>query len=115
MIRRLFIKTSSDSLAVSTMSGGNQQKVVIARCLSTKPKLLICDEPTRGIDEGAKQEIYALLDSFVRDGGAVLMVSSEAPEVLQLSDRIAIFKKGRLSQMLPTAGASQEILLHASS
>lgn len=115
MIRRLFIKTSSDSLAVSTMSGGNQQKVVIARCLSTKPKLLICDEPTRGIDEGAKQEIYALLDSFVRDGGAVLLVSSEAPEVLQLSDRIAIFKKGRLSQLLPTSGASQEILLHASS
>ncbi|WP_176053190.1 sugar ABC transporter ATP-binding protein [Paraburkholderia caribensis] len=115
MIRRLFIKTASDNLAVSTMSGGNQQKVVIARCLSTKPKLLICDEPTRGIDEGAKQEIYSLLDGFVRDGGAVLMVSSEAPEVLQLSDRIAIFKKGRLSQMLPTAGANQEMLLHAAS
>ena len=113
MIERLGIKTSSDVLAVSTMSGGNQQKVVIARCLSTCPKVLICDEPTRGIDEGAKQEIYALLDRFVRDGGAVLLVSSEAPEVLQLSDRIIVFRKGCVSKSMPVHAANQEVLLHA--
>ncbi|MGF6603075.1 putative xylitol transport system ATP-binding protein [Paraburkholderia sp. GAS448] len=115
MIRRLNIKTASDELAVSTMSGGNQQKVVLARCLSSHPKVLICDEPTRGIDEGAKQEIYTLLDRFVREGGAVLLVSSEAPEVLQLSDRIVVFKKGRINETLPGHSASQATLLHAAS
>jgi putative xylitol transport system ATP-binding protein len=115
MIRQLNIKTASDELPVSTMSGGNQQKVVLARCLSSRPKLLICDEPTRGIDEGAKQEIYTLLDRFVRSGGAVLLVSSEAPEVLQLSDRIVVFKKGRIKETLPGHSASQETLLHAAS
>ncbi|WP_175772463.1 sugar ABC transporter ATP-binding protein [Paraburkholderia phenazinium] len=115
MIRRLNIKTASDELAVSTMSGGNQQKVVLARCLSSRPKVLICDEPTRGIDEGAKQEIYTLLDRFVRSGGAVLLVSSEAPEVLQLSDRIVVFKKGRVKESLPGHSANQETLLHAAS
>jgi len=113
MIERLHIRTASDNLAVSTMSGGNQQKVVIARCLSTNPRLLICDEPTRGIDEGAKQEIYALLEQFARNGGAVLVVSSEAPEILQLSDRIVIFKKGRVNQELPGHSANQASLLHA--
>jgi putative xylitol transport system ATP-binding protein len=115
MIRQLNIKTASDELAVSTMSGGNQQKVVLARCLSSQPKVLICDEPTRGIDEGAKQEIYTLLDRFVRSGGAVLLVSSEAPEVLQLSDRIVVFKKGRINETFPGHSASQETLLHAAS
>jgi putative xylitol transport system ATP-binding protein len=115
MIRQLNIKTATDELPVSTMSGGNQQKVVLARCLSSRPKVLICDEPTRGIDEGAKQEIYTLLDHFVRSGGAVLLVSSEAPEVLQLSDRIVVFKKGRINETLPGHNASQETLLHAAS
>lgn len=115
MIRRLSIRSASDDLPVSTMSGGNQQKVVIARCLSTHPRLLICDEPTRGIDEGAKQEIYSLLDNFVREGGAVLLVSSEAPEILQLSDRIIVFKKGRVNQIFPGHSANQESLLHAAS
>jgi putative xylitol transport system ATP-binding protein len=115
MIERLQVRATSDELPVSTMSGGNQQKVVIARCLSTKPRVLICDEPTRGIDEGAKQEIYALLDQFVRNGGAVLLVSSEAPEVLQLSDRIIIFKKGRAVQTMKGESANQASLLHAAS
>ncbi|ACO78401.1 ABC transporter protein [Azotobacter vinelandii CA] len=97
MAQRLRIKTASLDLPVSSMSGGNQQKVVLAKCLSTEPVCLFCDEPTRGIDEGAKQEIYRLLDEFVRTGGAAIVVSSEAPEVLHLSDRIAIFKAGRLA------------------
>ncbi|MCS6474524.1 ATP-binding cassette domain-containing protein, partial [Burkholderia thailandensis] len=92
MVERLRIKAASLRMPVSAMSGGNQQKVVLAKCLSTEPVLLLCDEPTRGIDEGAKQEIYRLLDAFARDGGAVIVVSSEAPELLYLSDRIAVFK-----------------------
>lgn len=113
MIERLAIKTASDALPVATMSGGNQQKVVIARCLSTGPRLLICDEPTRGIDEGAKQEVYALLRRFAESGGAVLLVSSEAAEVLQLSDRIHIFRKGRVVRALEAQAANQQVLLHA--
>jgi putative xylitol transport system ATP-binding protein len=79
MISSQRIKTASSDLAVENLSGGNQQKVVFARCLTTEPKLLICDEPTRGIDEGAKQEIYSFLRRFAAEGNAVLVVSSEAP------------------------------------
>lgn len=115
MIGRIAIKTASARLPVSSMSGGNQQKVVLARCLSTRPICLLCDEPTRGIDEGAKEEVYSLLDEFVRDGGAVIVVSSEAPEILKLSDRIAIFKAGALVHQIDAATASQEELLHLAS
>lgn len=108
---KLMIKAASLNLSVESLSGGNQQKVVFARCLSTQPKLLICDEPTRGIDEGAKQEIYALMRSFANDGGAVLVVSSEAPEVLEVSDRIVIFKNGRTNGELARAAASQQVML----
>jgi putative xylitol transport system ATP-binding protein len=108
---KLRIKAASLNLSVESLSGGNQQKVVFARCLSAQPKLLICDEPTRGIDEGAKQEIYALMRSFASDGGAVLVVSSEAPEILEVSDRIVIFKNGRINGELPRAGASQQVML----
>lgn len=115
MITRLNIKTASQELAVSSMSGGNQQKVVLAKCLSTNPMLLLCDEPTRGIDEGAKQEIYKLLDQFVRAGGAVIVVSSESPELLYLSDRIVVFKGGRVVATRDDDNLSQETLLHLAS
>ncbi|CAM8774076.1 Rhamnose transport system ATP-binding protein [Burkholderia pseudomallei] len=115
MVERLRIKAASLRMPVSAMSGGNQQKVVLAKCLSTAPVLLLCDEPTRGIDEGAKQEIYRLLDAFARDGGAVIVVSSEAPELLYLSDRIAVFKGGRVAAVRPGDGATQESLLHLAS
>ncbi|MBV8619717.1 MAG: sugar ABC transporter ATP-binding protein [Curvibacter sp.] len=111
LLQRLRVKATSPRLRVSALSGGNQQKVVLARCLATQPQCLLCDEPTRGIDEGAKREIYAFLDAFARAGGAVLLVSSEAPEVLDLSDRIAIFKRGRLSALIPGHTATQESLL----
>lgn len=111
-IDRLRIKTASASLPVQSMSGGNQQKVAIARCLLVDPKLLIFDEPTRGIDEGSKQEIYQLIDDFARQGGAVIVVSSEAPEILQVSRRIAIFKAGRLVETVEGDSLSQENLLH---
>jgi putative xylitol transport system ATP-binding protein len=115
MMKRLAVRAADDRLAVGALSGGNQQKVVIARCLSSKPHLLICDEPTRGIDEGAKQEIYRLLEEFADAGGAVLVCSSEAPEVLQLCTRVVIFKKGRAANEILARDASQKVLLHAAS
>lgn len=115
LMQRLAVKAANDRLQVSALSGGNQQKVVIARCLSSDPGLLICDEPTRGIDEGAKQEIYRLLEDFAAAGGAVLVCSSEAPEVLRLSSRILIFKKGRLAAEVAAKGLTQKSLLHAAS
>ncbi|WP_420991951.1 sugar ABC transporter ATP-binding protein [Cupriavidus sp. 30B13] len=115
MVARMRIKTSSVSLPVSSMSGGNQQKVVLARCLSTEPSCLLCDEPTRGIDEGAKREVYRLLDDFVANGGAAVVVSSEAQEVLDVSDRIAIFKSGQLVTVIDGHTTTQEDLLHLAS
>lgn len=115
MVDSMHIKLASPDMAVSGLSGGNQQKVVLARCLATDPVCLLCDEPTRGIDEGAKREVYALLEQFTARGGAVLLVSSEAPEVLEVSDRIAIFKKGRLSTIVDARATTQEDLLHLAS
>ena len=109
------IKSASPNVPVETLSGGNQQKVVLARCLLTNPKLLICDEPTRGIDEGSKQEIYAFLRDFAAKGNGVLVVSSEAPEIMQLSDRIAIFKQGQLVNVIDGAEASQQTLMDLAS
>jgi putative xylitol transport system ATP-binding protein len=115
MVERMRIKTSSVSLPVSSMSGGNQQKVVLARCLSTEPTCLLCDEPTRGIDEGAKREVYKLLDDFVSKGGAAIVVSSEAQEILDVSDRVAIFKSGLLVTVIDGHTTTQEDLLHLAS
>ncbi|WP_417269200.1 sugar ABC transporter ATP-binding protein [Celeribacter sp.] len=115
MMKRLNVKAASDKMPVGALSGGNQQKVVIARCLSSEPSLLICDEPTRGIDEGAKQEIYRLLEDFTSSGGAVLVCSSEAPELLSLAQRIVIFKHGRIAGELDAKEASQKAMLHAAS
>lgn len=115
MVSRMRIKVSSTSLPVSVLSGGNQQKVVLARCFSTAPMLMLCDEPTRGIDEGAKREVYQLLDDFVHNGGAVLLVSSEAQEILDVSDRIAIFKSGQLVALIDGHSSTQEQLLHLAS
>lgn len=115
LMRRLSVRAAGDGLKAGALSGGNQQKVVVARCLASHPKVLICDEPTRGIDEGAKQEIYQLLRDFAADGGAVLVCSSEAPELLQLCGSIAIFKKGRLKRFVRAAQSDQRTLLHEAS
>ncbi|HET9606406.1 MAG TPA: sugar ABC transporter ATP-binding protein [Nitrospira sp.] len=115
MIRSQRIKTSSPALAVESLSGGNQQKVVFARCLTTNPRLLLCDDPTRGIDEGSKQEIYTFLRQFAAKGNAVVVVSSEAPEILQVSDRIAIFKKGRLAEIVDGRTTTQKALMELAS
>ncbi|WP_237565579.1 sugar ABC transporter ATP-binding protein [Ornithinimicrobium cavernae] len=96
---------------VQFLSGGNQQKVVLARWLSTNPRVMLMDEPTRGIDVGAKHAIYELMRQLAADGVAVLMVSSELPEVIGMSDRILVMHEGRLAGELP-AGSSEEEILH---
>jgi putative xylitol transport system ATP-binding protein len=102
-------------MPVRNLSGGNQQKVVLGRWLQVQPKILLLDEPTRGIDEGAKHEIYAFMSEFVDAGGAILLVSSEVDEVLGMSDRIAVFRRGRLEAELPNMKLSQGDLLHLAS
>jgi ABC-type sugar transport system ATPase subunit len=106
-IARLRIVTASFEEDVVKLSGGNQQKVVLARWLATMPKILIVDEPTRGIDVGAKAEIHELLRGLAREGVAVIVVSSELPEVLALSDRILVMRSGRIVADVPAASASE--------
>jgi ABC-type sugar transport system ATPase subunit len=108
---RLAVKAAGPGIAVGTLSGGNQQKVAIARWLARAPRVILLDEPTRGVDVGAKAEIYALIRRLAADGAAVLVISSELPELLQLSDRIAVMARGRIAGVVPAAGATEESLL----
>ncbi|MDF0514880.1 sugar ABC transporter ATP-binding protein [Agromyces sp. H3Y2-19a] len=110
-VERLRIKTPSTAQLVQNLSGGNQQKVVIAKWLVKDCDVLIFDEPTRGIDVGAKEEIYVLLRRLADEGKAIVMISSELPEVLRLSDRIAVMAEGRLTAVLDNAEATQENLM----
>ena len=110
-ISRLRIRTPSSEQLVGKLSGGNQQKVVLARWLATRPKLLVLDEPTRGVDVGAKAEIYAIIDELAHSGVAVLVVSSELPEVLGLADRISVMAGGRIVGELARAEATEEAIL----
>lgn len=107
------IKTPSINQTINLLSGGNQQKVAIAKGLMTQPKLLILDEPTRGVDVGAKKEIYQLINQFKQDGLSVIIVSSEMPEILGISDRILVMYEGRLTGHYTREQASQEILMAA--
>ncbi|NMA99684.1 MAG: sugar ABC transporter ATP-binding protein, partial [Phyllobacteriaceae bacterium] len=109
-ISQLAIKTPSDTQEARLLSGGNQQKVVIAKWLLRDCDILIFDEPTRGIDVGAKSEIYKLLNALAAEGKAIIVISSELPEVLRLSHRIAVMCEGRLTGILP-GGASQEEIM----
>ena len=109
-IRQLAIKTPSDTQEARLLSGGNQQKVVIAKWLLRDCPILIFDEPTRGIDVGAKSEIYKLLNALAAQGRAIIVISSELPEILRLSHRIAVMCEGRLTGFLP-GGASQEEIM----
>jgi ribose transport system ATP-binding protein len=109
---RLTIKTPSVRQTTKFLSGGNQQKVVIAKWLVKDCDILIFDEPTRGIDVGAKEEIYALLNSLAQQGKAIIMISSELPEVLRMSHRIVVMTEGRVSGILSTAEATQESVMH---
>ena len=98
--QRLDIKAPSVKAEVGTLSGGNQQKVVLAKWLSMRPKVIIFDEPTRGIDVGAKHEIYEIMRALANSGVAVLMISSDMEEVIGVSDRIAVMQEGRISGFL---------------
>ena len=95
-IARLHIRTASPVLPIASLSGGNQQKAVISKMLEPKPRVLILDEPTRGVDVGAKYEIYRLMFALVQRGVSIIMVSSELPEVLGISDRVLVIGEGQL-------------------
>jgi ABC-type sugar transport system ATPase subunit len=112
-IQRLRIKTPSPATEVNNLSGGNQQKVALAKSLLTEPKVVLMDEPTRGIDVGAKAEIYGLINRLARSGAGILMVSSEMPELLAMCDRILVLCEGRLTAELSREEATQERILHA--
>lgn len=114
-VGRFSIKIASPKQPVQSLSGGNQQKVVFARCVDTNPSVLICDEPTRGVDEGAKREIYTFLSSFTKAGNAVLMISSEIPEILGNADRVLVFHRGCLAGEVAGSEATQETLVHMAS
>ncbi|QJU55693.1 sugar ABC transporter ATP-binding protein [Herbiconiux sp. KACC 21604] len=111
--KRLQVKTGSQEFPVSTLSGGNQQKVVLAKWLATEPKLIIVDEPTRGIDVGTKAEVHRLLSDLAGRGIAVLMISSELPEVLGMADRVLVMHEGRITAELSRAEATAERVMHA--
>ncbi len=113
-INELSIKTPNFNSVVNTLSGGNQQKVVVAKALMIEPKVLILDEPTRGIDVGAKYEIYKLINSLVEQGMAIIMISSEMEEILGMSDRILTMNGGRITGEFNISEATQEKLMLAS-
>jgi rhamnose transport system ATP-binding protein len=108
---RLQVKAGSMTEPVKTLSGGNQQKVSLARWLATNPKVLILDEPTQGIDVGAKAEIHQQMGELAKAGMAILMISSELPEVLGMSDRIAVMHEGKIVRIVPRSEATQEGIL----
>lgn len=110
-IKSLSIKCRDCNQKAKALSGGNQQKVVIAKWLATKPKILIMDEPTRGIDVGSKNQIYALINDLAKQGIGIIMISSELPEVLQVANNIVVFAAGRITGELENKELTQDILL----
>ena len=111
MIARYSIKIGGMDDGILTLSGGNQQKVVIAKWIGNDPEILLCDEPTRGIDVGAKAEVYAILRDIAKEGIGVLLVSSELPELLALCDRILVMHEGRLTGEVSREEASEELIM----
>ena len=112
MIEKFRIKTAGDQLEVSGLSGGNQQKVVLGKWFLTEPRVLLLDEPTRGVDVGAKREIYRVMSDFASAGGAVVMVSSETDEVVGMADRALVMRDGRIAGELARSDLSADRLLH---
>jgi rhamnose transport system ATP-binding protein len=110
---KLQVKYARIADAVGTLSGGNQQKVVLAKWLATGPRVLIVDEPTRGIDVGTKAEVHRLLSGLAADGVAVLMISSDLPEILGMADRVLVMHEGRLTAEIPRTEATEESVMAA--
>jgi len=104
-------KTPSQDQAVGNLSGGNQQKVMIGRWLATNPKVLILDEPTRGVDVGAKSEIYTIMNDLVKEGMSIIMISSELPEIINMSDRVYVMCDGRVSGCFNHEEVTQEKIM----
>lgn len=113
LIKRLHVRTTGKNQEVKSLSGGNQQKVVIAKWLGIQPKVLILDEPTRGVDIGAKKEIYTIMNELTENGVAIIMVSSELPEVLGVSDRIMVLHEGNVTAFINRDEADQEKIMFA--
>jgi ABC-type sugar transport system ATPase subunit len=112
--RELGIRAPSVETRIGTLSGGNQQKAILARWLAREPRILILDEPTKGIDIGAKAEIHRLIEQLARAGIAVLLISSELPELLALSDRVAVMRAGSVVSVLDRSQATKEaVTAHA--
>ena len=110
-IEKFRIKTPSENQLIGNLSGGNQQKVLIARWLMGDPEIIIVDEPTRGIDVGSKSEIHRLLSSLAKQGRAIIMISSELPEVLGMSDRVVVMHEGTITGVLNRSDADQDTVL----
>jgi ribose transport system ATP-binding protein len=113
IVDRLHVKTPGVDAPITTLSGGNQQKCIIGRGLLTRPKMLLLDDPTRGVDVGAKAELYRLIDGLCREGLAVILTSSELPELLTLSDRIIVLCEGRLTGHFTRAEATEQKIMEA--
>jgi ABC-type sugar transport system ATPase subunit len=107
------VKTPGPHAAITGLSGGNQQKCIIGRWLLTQPEVLLLDDPTRGIDVGAKAELYALIDRLCREGLGVILTSSELPELLTLSDRVIVLAEGRLTAELSRSEATEQRIMEA--
>lgn len=110
-IKSLRVKTPTAKTRIENLSGGNQQKVILARWLATSPDILILDEPTRGIDVGAKYEIYEIIDELSRQGKSIIMISSEMSEVIGMSDRIMVMCEGKISGYVSPEEATQEKIM----
>ncbi len=109
----LSVRAPSEEVTAGNLSGGNQQKVVLAKALMAEPQILLLDEPTKGVDVGAKQEIYRVISDLARQGIAMVVVSSEMPELLSLCDRILVLARGRVVLEVPKAEASEHGLMSA--
>jgi ribose transport system ATP-binding protein len=106
------VRTPGPGQAVGLLSGGNQQKVVLGKWLARQPRVLIFDEPTRGVDVGARSEIYALMDQLAGAGVAILMISSDLEEILGMSDRVLVLHEGVLAGELPRSALGEEAVMH---
>jgi ribose transport system ATP-binding protein len=112
LIGRLRVRTPGPGQAVGLLSGGNQQKVVLGKWLARQPRVLLFDEPTRGVDVGARSEIYALMDQLAGSGVAILMISSDLEEILGMSDRVLVLHEGVLAGELPRSALAEEAVMH---
>ena len=112
-VKRLRVVASSIVQPIETLSGGNQQKVLLARRLTTRPRVLILDEPTQGVDVGAKAEIHQLISGLAAAGLAILLISSDLPELLAMADHVLVMHAGRVVASLPRAEATQERVIEA--